>query len=82
MPNKFHKIINLDSESNTYTLKEKHLTGTALWNLKRGAIGFYDLELKHIDAVYRREAKKHVNLGRNILIEIDNKKRILIFNKK
>lgn len=73
---------NLDTNKNSYTIKEKHFAKIPLWNFKRGAIGFYDLDLKHIRAEYRYEIRKQLILGRSILIEIENKKRILIFNKK
>lgn len=67
-----------NKDNNTFTLLEKHLTGYAKWNLERRGFGFYDLELKHIKAVYRYEANKYIQRGANILLEINNKTRLLI----
>ncbi len=70
-----------NKEANTYTLKEKHLTGYAQWNYKRGGMGFYDIDLMDIIASYRVEINKYIKRGTNILLQIDGKTRLLIFVK-
>lgn len=70
-----------NKQNNTFTLLEKHLTGYAKWNLDRGALNIYDLELKHFYATYRYEVEKYINRGVNILIEINNQTRLLILTK-